>query len=58
MRPDKELEWLNDPHRQRPLFIGDLLVNVIVDTAVGAVIGAIGWLALVGLDRIFQIMGI
>lgn len=52
----REIELLNDP---RPMvFIGDVILRSIVAAAVGAVIGAIGWLALIGLDRIFQIMGI
>lgn len=55
-RRDREIELLNNP---RPmLFIGDVIVRSIVTVAVGSVIGVIGWLALVGLDRIFQIMGI
>lgn len=55
-RRDREIELLNNP---RPMvFIGDVIVRSIVTVAVGSVIGVIGWLALVGLDRIFQIMGI
>jgi hypothetical protein len=53
---EREIEMLNNP---RPMvFIGDVIIRSIIYTAVGAVMGAIGWLALVGLDRIFQIMGI
>jgi hypothetical protein len=53
---EREIEMLNNP---RPMvFLGDVIVRSIIYTAVGAVMGAIGWLALVGLDRIFQIMGI
>lgn len=53
---EREIEMLNNP---RPMvFIGDVIIRSIVYTAVGAVMGTIGWLALVGLDRIFQIMGI
>ena len=53
---EREIEELNDP---KPMvFIGDAIVRSIIYTAVGAVAGFIGWLALVGLDRIFQVMGI
>ena len=53
---EREIEMLNNP---RPMvFIGDVIVRGIAYTAVGAAAGFIGWLALVGLDRIFQIMGI
>ena len=53
---EREIEMINNP---RPMvFIGDVIVRSIVTVAVGSVIGVIGWLALVGLDRIFQIMGI
>ena len=53
---EREIEMLNNP---RPMvFIGDVIIRSIIYTAVGAAMGAIGWLALVGLDRIFNIMGI
>ena len=53
---EREIEELNDP---KPMvFIGDAIVRSIIYTAVGAAAGFIGWLALVGLDRIFQVMGI
>lgn len=55
-RRDREIELLNNP---RPMvFIGDVIVRSIVTVAVGSVIGVIGWLALVGLDRIMNFMGI
>lgn len=53
---EREIEMINNP---RPMvFIGDVIIRSIIYTAVGTVMGAIGWLALVGLDRIFQVMGI
>lgn len=53
---EREIEMLNNP---RPMvFIGDVILRSIVTVAVGVVIGAIGWLALVGLDRIMNFMGI
>lgn len=55
-RRDREIEFLNNP---RPMvFIGDVIVRSIVTVAVGSVIGMIGWLALVGLDRFMNFMGI
>lgn len=58
MKNDKALEWINRPHPARPLFIGDLLVNVIVDTAVFAAVGLGCWLLALGLDSLFRMMGV
>ena len=55
-REIREIEELNNP---KPMvFIGDVLVRGIVYSAVGVIAGFIGWLALIGLDRVFQGMGI
>ena len=51
-----EIEEINNP---RPMvFIGDVIIRSIAYTAVGVAMGLIGWLALIGLDRVFQALGI
>lgn len=53
---EREIEMLNDP---KPMvFIGDMIIKGIIYSAAGVVAGFIGWLALVGLDNVFQNMGI
>lgn len=52
----REIEELNNP---KPIkFIGDEILRGIATVAVGAVLGIIGYLALLGLDRVFQALGI
>lgn len=52
----REIEEINNP---RPMvFIGDVIIRSIAYTAVGVAMGLIGWLALIGLDRVFQALGI
>ena len=53
---EREIRDLNDP---RPMmFIGDVIVKTIISIIIGGVMGVTGWLALVGLDRIMNFMGI
>lgn len=55
-RRDREIEMLNDTKPM--MFIGDTILRVIGACIVGAVAGFIGWLALVGLDKFMNFMGI
>ena len=52
----REIEEINNPKPIR--FIGDEIIKGIVAVAVGSAIGFISWLALLGLDRVFQALGI
>ena len=52
----REIEEINNP---RPMvFIGDVIIKGIAAVVFGGAIGGIGWLALIGLDRVFQTLGI
>lgn len=52
----REIERINNPKPIR--FIGDEIIKGIAAVAVGAALGAVGYLALIGLDRVFQTLGI
>ncbi len=52
----REIEELNNPKPMR--FIGDEIIKGAVTVLVGAALGTIGYLALLGLDRVFQALGI
>ena len=52
----REIEELNNPKPIR--FIGDEIIKWIASIAVGAVLGVIGYLALLGLDRVMGLMRI
>ncbi len=52
----REIEELNNPKPMR--FIGDEIIKWSASIAVGAVLGFIGYLALLGLDRVMGWMGI
>lgn len=52
----REIEELNNPKPIR--FIGDEIIKWMASIAVGAVLGFIGYLALLGLDRVMGWMGI
>ena len=52
----REIEELNNPKPIR--FIGDEIIKWVAALAVGSVLGFIGYLALLGLDRVMSCMGI
>lgn len=52
----REIEELNDPKPMR--FIGDEVIKFMASVAVGAVLGMIGYLALLGLDRVMVWLGV
>ena len=52
----REIEELNNPKPIR--FIGDEIIKWTASIAVGAVLGLIGYLAILGLDRVMGWMGI
>jgi hypothetical protein len=53
---DREIEELNNPKPMR--FIGDEIIKFFGHVAVGAALGAIGYLALLGLDRVMVWLGV
>ena len=52
----REIEELNNPEPMR--FIGDEIIKYLGSVAIGAVLGMIGYLALLGLDRVMTWLGV
>lgn len=52
----REIEELNNPKPIR--FIGDEIIKWMASVAVGAVLGFVGYLALLGLDRVMGWMNL